>query len=408
MTLRFSAVSLATLVILITHVAPLMANPLGGSVTRDTLPYVQQIPILAWYGIPAHETTVERYLEMKEAGFTHSHSAIRDADDAQRVLDVSSRVGIKNILRCYQLTRDPERIVKRFKDHPALDAYFITDEPHMDDFDRLGKVVKTIQSLDDEHYCYINLFPNHAEASQLGTPDYETHVRTFLDKVPVNLLSFDNYPVIRDTVRSTWYDNLEIIARIAKERGIPFGAFVRSAVFNKHTMPSIAEMRLQAYSNLAYGAQLIQHFTYWTPPKEDFNNAPIDSGRRTVVYDMVKTVNREIKDLSGVFMGAEVLAVSHTGKEIPKGTSRLTQLPAPIKHLRASGIGAIVSLLEKGDKQFLAVVNKDFRRVMQLDITGERGVKWVQKGNAVVPADIADGASYYMEPGDIMVFMWEK
>ena len=30
----------------------------------------EQIPILAWYGIPAGETSVERYLEMKEAGIT--------------------------------------------------------------------------------------------------------------------------------------------------------------------------------------------------------------------------------------------------------------------------------------------------------------------------------------------------
>ncbi len=43
-------------------------------IAQDRLKTNGQIPILEWYSIPANETTVARYQELKEAGITHSLS----------------------------------------------------------------------------------------------------------------------------------------------------------------------------------------------------------------------------------------------------------------------------------------------------------------------------------------------
>ena len=92
------------------------------------------------------------------------------------------------------------------------------------------------------------------------------------------------------------------------------------------------------FSDLAYGAQGLQYFTYWTPVNSegfDYEFGPIGlDGRRTVAYDLVRQVNGEIKALSGVFAGAKVKWVRHTGKTIPRGTQRLTKLPEPSTLIR--------------------------------------------------------------------------
>ena len=48
-----------------------------------------QIPILAWYSIPASETTVARYQEMKDAGITLQFTGFPDVEAMQKALDVA-------------------------------------------------------------------------------------------------------------------------------------------------------------------------------------------------------------------------------------------------------------------------------------------------------------------------------
>src|SRR5262245_47946852 len=76
-----------------------------------------KIPILAWYGPPAGETTVERYRELAEAGFTINFTGFSNADAMQKALDVAQSVGLRQMLSIPELKSDPEGTVKRFKDH---------------------------------------------------------------------------------------------------------------------------------------------------------------------------------------------------------------------------------------------------------------------------------------------------
>ena len=136
-----------------------------------------------------------------------------------------------------------------------------------------------------------------------------------------------------------------------------------------YKIPTLPELRLQVFSDLAYGAQAIQYFTYRGLQHDD----------PTEVYDLVKTVNQEVQQLAGIFLGAQVISVSHTGSEIPEGTKALGSLPTPIKSLTTSDTGAVVSVLEKGGNQYLVVVNRDFRNVMNLSIDVDSSVSRVLK-----------------------------
>jgi hypothetical protein len=388
---------------------------LGNAISQERLKSDGEIPILAWYSIPANETTVERYQEMKEAGINHSLSFFSNIDEMQKALDVAEKAGVKMLVACPELKKEPEKTVNRFKNHPAVAGYHLIDEPNISLFPELSAWAKKIQLVDNKHFCYVNLFPNFADSTQLGTTDYKKYVQEYIKQIPVQFVSFDYYPVMKDRLSKTWYENLELIAAESKQAGLPFWAFALTTNYdNDHVTPqTIAAMRLQVFSNLAYGAQGIQYFTYWSATSvnaasgEDQRGAPISAtGKRSVVYDRVKQMSQEIQNLSGVFLGSKVVSVRHTGLgKIPGGTIRLTSLPKAIKVLDTNGAPAIVSVLEKGENCFLVVVNKDFINSINLTVFGSESLKKVLKDGTVVPASAYE-SSMELDPGDVAVFMF--
>lgn len=374
------------------------------------LPQGERIPVHAWIGPPAEQTTLERYKELADAGFTSSFSFLPNADAVAKALDVAKEAGVKLIICCPELEKDPEGIVKRFQNHPALEAYHLRDEPSANDFAALAKWVKRIQAVDKEHWSYINLFPTYASAGQLGSKNYQEHVDRFVAEVPVEKLSYDNYPITGNTLRDDYYENMEIISKASRSSKKPFWAFTLAVAHGSYPKPEISHIRLQIFSDLAYGAAGVQYFTYWTPvdPNWKFNNAPIEvDGKRTPVYDLAKTVNQEVRGLSCVFSGSKVESIGHTGK-LPRGTQAY-KAAAPISEVTTGGHGAVVSLLSKEKRNFLVVVNRDFNAEMPLTVVldGSVAVQSVDKeGGLHAVADKKYAAN--VGKGDIAILTWER
>jgi hypothetical protein len=376
---------------------------------QDKLIPGTQIPILAWFSVPPEQTTLERYLELRESGITVNLSFFNDAESMSRALDTASAAGIKMIVYCPELKTATETTIRRFMNHPAVLGYMLRDEPGRSDFQDLREWAERISKTDDSHFCYLNLFPNYATEEQLGTKTYQEYTDLFIKEVPVQFISFDHYPVLGDSLRANWYENLEIISRAARKAAKPFWAFALSVAHGKYPIPTLAQLRLQVYSDLAYGAQGIQYFTYWTPADTTwkFNNGPISlEGKRTIVYDRIKQVNSEIASLSPVFLGSRVISVSHTGEIIPQGTTPLQALPEPFKILKTEGKGAVVSILQNGENNYLVVVNRDFLTPMNLYVECDNKVRKVLKDGTLVPA-----GSYQikmeLDPGDAAIYTWK-
>lgn len=368
------------------------------------------IPILGWYSIPPEEATSARYLEMKEAGFDISFSFLGSPQDVQKSLDAAHQAGMKIIISCPELKTDTEKIVKQFMNHPALAGYFLRDEPAVDAFTDLGNWAKRVNAVDPNHFCYVNLFPNYATSLQLGTADYREYVNKFAKEVPLHFLSFDSYPLTSaEGVYEKWHQNLEIFSDEAKKVNKPFWGFAQSVLFdNKHEDPTLATMRVQMFTNLAYGAQGLQYFTYWTPVSsaEDFRGGPITlEGKRSTVYDHIKTLNQEIKNLSGVFYGAKVKSLQFFGDNIPAGTKRMSVLPAALKVFATEGKTALVSFMENGGRQFMVIVNTDYRKKMSITLSGEPSLKRVLKDGSIVPAS-AYASTIDVEAGDAVIFSY--
>jgi hypothetical protein len=381
-----------------------------------------EIPIITYGGVP--DGTVERYRELKEAGIDICWAGTSIAD-APKALDNAHKAGVKLFLSSNELKTDTEKAVKSVMNHPALAGYILADEPPAGEFKALSEWVGKIQAIDSKHFCYINLLPNYATFHQLGidnkelygTPSYSEYLETFVREVPVTFLSFDHYPVIEEKgvsrLREQWYANLEDIRKVSQKHGLPFWAYVLSVAHRIYPVPTVGELRLQMYSNLAYGAQALQYFVYSGAGYEDYHHSPVSYGKRTEVYDRVKLVNHEIKALSGVFLNSKVVGVWHTGKFTPSPwvTARLQEEnpPAmpPIKLLHTEGEGAVVSLLEKGNSHFLVVVNRDYQNPMKLTLIVDDLVKKIQKDGTLIPANTYAN-TIEIDPGDAAIYTWEK
>jgi hypothetical protein len=349
---------------------------------------------------------------MKNAGFNIGLSFYSNLSTVEKALEIAEKTGIKLIVHCPELETNTNETAKKLKQHKAFFAYHLYDEPHVADFTYISMLAEQIQINDNIHPCYVNLFPNFADTMGLiGTATYREYLEAFIRIVPVSLLSFDHYPIRMNdkgnrVLSERWYDNLEEIASISRAFNRPFWAFVLASAHGDYPVPTIGEIKLQAYSNLAYGAQGLQYFTYWHPvsvEKWDFHHSPInEDGKRSVIYDRIRTVNEEIKQLSGVFYGAKMISVWHTGKNIPTGTRQLNRLPQHVLALQTEG-DALVSVLQTNKNRFLIIVNKDFRNPLQFTITTDHTVKKVLKDGSLIPAssytpeteiDMGDAAIY--------------
>ena len=350
-------------------------------------PTGKEFPILAWYSVLGDgNITPERYKELRNAGFNISFSHFYDIEDMAKGLEAAQGTGVKLMVMCDELEKNTAKTVNRFKNDPKVAGWFLRDEPTSHEFGRLREFRDRVYSADTTHTVYLNLFPSYGDPAVrndfLGAESYEDYADKFVKEVGLPQISYDFYPVIEDVkenyVRPYFYENLEVIRRVARRHGMPFWAFVMSTEHGPYPLPSGAHLRYEAFSALAYGAQCIQYFTYWTPidPHFNYRNAPISKdGRRTHVYYLAKELNREIQNLAFVFLGAEAVDVWHTGSYIPKGTTPLQTPPAPFTDIKVDGEGIVVSHLVNSGSHYLMIVNRDINRAQNVTIENSKAVK---------------------------------
>ena len=385
-----------------------------------------EIPILGWWGIPEDKVSVERYQEARAAGFTALMQAASSAEKMRGFLDMAQSADIKLSVLLPEFGKDAlEEAVRVLKDHPALMMWHVKDEPKYKDFETVAKTIRRIDAVDGHHPCYVN---HIGDASvSMGVPDYAAYMERMLCEFKPRLISADFYPCrLSDPTRSlpyrdvgnevyvcpTWYLQLEYLSGLARRERLPLALFACDVAHNAieyvYPVPTVAMLRLQMYSNLAYGARMLQYFTYWNPYSKTrlkFHESIIrEDGTRSPVYDRVREVNRELQARAFVFMGAELASVTHTGAEIPVGTKRLERLPPFVKSLNTPDGGAVVAQFTGKSFDELVVVNRSPVQEMQLSIAlDESVVRVLEDGSKVLAA--AYGGSYSVSPGSAEIFV---
>ena len=371
------------------------------------LPVQAEIPIVAYYGMPLEYSNVNRFKEFKEAGFDVSICFYNDTsvDTLLRILDDAKQCNIRLLISSGWVSVQPHVGIPRLKNHPALFGYFLQDEPWFKDIPETRRRYQAMAKYDVKKPTYVNLLPDYGDGTpkEIDMPPYKQYLQE-ASTIGVPFISFDFYPIRYFGIRDSWYSCLEDIRQESLRTKKPFWAFALCTPHCDYPQPTIEMLRLQIYSDLVYGAQAIEYFTYWTPKvtKEwNFHNGPISAdGQRTQTYSLVKRMNQELRGLLPLFDGAEVQAVNHMVK-IPEGTKKLRQIPTNIKRLKVVGRqGAIISTFKKDGHLYMAVVNKDYQSDMKLYIAARRDVTMVTKQLKETTVK----SSYNIGGGDILLF----
>lgn len=365
-----------------------------------------EFPILAYWGVNPRFATDAQFKAFAECGFNISHYNFASADQFIQVAKVAQKYNVRLLLQSTSLKSDTEQMVKKVMNVPNLYGYHIYDEPSMTGLDELSsKYVEKIAKLDKNHPCYINLLPYYDDnmlKKTVKANSYAEYVRKAA-KVRTPQLSFDYYPIMTDSIRSTWYENLETVRKVSLETGKPFWGFVLSVPHAKYPMPTLAMLRLQIYSNLAYGAKGIQYFTYWTPVSSSYNfhSAPVTTeGKFTSTYNVVKKMNKELKGVCSLFKDGTVTNVSHLGS-IPKSTHALVEAPLNIKSLSVKGgTGVIASQLVCKNKHYLILVNKDYKKKVTVNLSTLKSTV-VSLDKQLSPHKVA--SKYTISGGDMLI-----
>ncbi len=291
-----------------------------------------------------------------------------------------------------EIERRVRWMIEEAGDSPAVLGYFIMDEPGASQFEALGKAVAAVRKYAPGKLAYINLFPGYAtigapNLSQLETASFTEYLERYVAEVRPQMISYDNYQVqySRDmTVTrrvASYYSDLLEVRRVAAANGLPFWNIVSSNQIRPPTsVPSPANLRLQAYTTLAAGGRGLTWYTYYS---RGYGYAPVDrQGDRTNVWYHLQAVNREVGVLGPMMNQMESTGVYFTAQE---GLPQLPAMPGTlVEDVDTTAPLMIGEFKHEDGRMFAMIVNLSLERSVR--VTPKRGGEAI-KGRVISVVD---------------------
>lgn len=391
--------------------------------SAEKIPYVNpagdRFPIVAWYAFSnENQITAKRFQDLDAAGFTHIHSSLMGNEDCYRqVISAMSGTGIKVILSGL---KSGGRFYNEWKQEPRISMWCIGDEPAYGMLDHCKQDKENIEKYDTSKLVYLNLCPSYSGSMKLeGT--FKNYITTAIEKMDLSFLSYDHYPFLQhytekdgwvSLTRPTFYNDLEDAREVCSKKHIPFWTFCMSSGHHansdvyewRYLNPTAAELAIEAYAALAYGAQGLQYFRIAAiDGGEIYPDPPVDaSGNTNSVWGFIKAINLRIQKLAPIFLGNEVIGVWHTGP-LPQGTESLKTAPAPFTKIESGSSGLVVSQFVNNGRNYLMLLNKDVEKGQTIKVLRSSQVKRVND-NGVIVRD--NHSTFTLSPADFILFTW--
>lgn len=329
-------------------------------------------------------------------------------------LDAAWRHGLKVMLHDEELLKpyvldDPHKkalldaTIEKVKHHPAMEAYFIRDEPAPLEFPQLARLVAYLRAKDPAHVAYINLEPvssnnevtrrvvcyefahDPLSLASLGmsksmmkalrsvpsylsfmrnfdacTHPYRQYLEYFIATVKPAILSYDYYPLLKSTDDKQFFLNLELMRRYSLSAHVPFINIIQASKFlPEWRMPNASELRQMVYSTLAYGGRGIFYFIYWGTQAQQ---GLYRDGKPEAVVPAVAGLNAEIAALSAPLMKLDSIAVYHTAP-LPWGTNGIAA-GSPVA-VESTGEYVVGVFGAGGRTRAFMIVNRDYRKAAE-------------------------------------------
>ena len=222
----------------------------------------------------------------------------------------------------------------QYKDHPAFYGVMLADEPSYHNAYCYSEIYQSIKRVMPECYVQYNLLPmevdtaaieryytgvenENATSAQIEAA-YRQYVELFLDAMGTDYIQYDDYP-FKSATDGMWFwetttpyvdptslRNIQLVAEIAKERGLAVKVVTQSCIMKKGgsngnvLIRQITENDARWLNNylMGFGVKQINYFTYWTKHSnsstgeyfEDGGSFVNRDGTTTAVYDFMKTI----------------------------------------------------------------------------------------------------------------------
>ena len=327
--------------------------------------------ITFWCAPPLAMLDEARVIEIAAAGFTTIGAPCEGEIDVagyRRVLELAAHHGLRVWVADHRIATaaagDPvarqrlAAVVADYRHAPALDGYFVADEPTVERFPAVATTVAALRAADPERLAYVNLLPDYIPPHLLGAASYADYLDLFVRAVRPQLLSVDYYPFGENRDRSSFFVNLAALRGAALQYDLPFLWIALAMPHGPYRDPTEAELAWQLFHALAFGARGVSYFTYWTPPRGgEWNNRNglIEHGRPTQHYFQAARLNRMLRVFGDALAAWRSLAVADSRGEIAT--------PFPIGPIAAIDGGPVtVGLFGDGRGSLAALlVNRDYR-----------------------------------------------
>lgn len=279
-------------------------------------------PLMAW-DYADSEATLEA---MHDAGI-NAVAFVRPA-----MLDACQRLGLKAIVFDESVAggrwdrpfdgdaavRGIEAFIPKVNQHPAVYGYHLKDEPSAKEYPALGKAVAAVKRLAPGKWPYINLFPGDG-------PSYDKYVEDFINVCQPMIVSYDRYVLGEDgKFGDAFWINLAQIREAGLRHGLPFHNIVLTAAHWGYREVTEADLRLQTFGSLVYGARGLAYYKFCSAAlpilnADDLGNfrmGPLDEfGEKTPLWQGMRRVNRMITNLAPTLLKLRSDDVYHIGGE---------------------------------------------------------------------------------------------
>jgi hypothetical protein len=375
---------------------------LPNAITEHPMVGPDKYIVTMWCPPPADEANMEI---LKNDGYTlvtvgqlkfdigeDPHGAVWSPEEYIKRLDIAQKYGLKvqiisRLFKAENLNNPSNlalisELIEKIKNHPALDSYYLTDEPGISDMSGWQSFYNYIKQIDPNHPGYINIAPVYSDAQSLGVasplslndPDwdseslfasksnsltignYNAYLKNYIEKVIPKLISYDNYNFYKNGKDGTdYFLNLALIRNAAVKTGIPFMNIVQACNINPDwRVLNKNEIRWLAYTTMVYGGRGISWFLYWGPTSY---GGLYQDGKRMPNADFVASVNNEISILGPELIQLNSSTVYQTSP-LPIGTLSIPD-NSPVKIKNGQFIlGFFANALTKNA---FMVVNRDYK-----------------------------------------------
>lgn len=272
--------------------------------------------------------------------------------------------------------KDAGKILESIKPYLAKKAFLgviFQDEPGLAAMETLVPFDKEFKRVAPATMPLINLLPDYAALSQMGTTSWENYLDSYIKLFSPKYIMYDSYPLTfeSDNMGYGLIKSMSIINKKAQAKNIPLWTNIQSIPLSLDARDLTAtDLKWSMYMNLALGSKSITYWPYAVSFEQgdDVKPAIIDiKGKKTPLYDEATKLNKEVKNMGQILLRMQFKGVMINSNKNPIQDYELDSF-APIKSF--SGGEFMIGCFDtsSGSKK-LMVTNMGIKEAVNANIT---------------------------------------